>query len=145
MIQHSSILMADQDFDVTAPEAEEVEGLELEEDELDSEAEDFSDHLRVVEELDPEEDKLDPGVELVLEHVEEYLDFTQTLSLAREIVASLSEKLLESDKPVNANDAMILGAKLALLSSATEMLIDVDAVEFEEGEQDVDSDEAEQA
>jgi hypothetical protein len=145
MIQHSSILMADQDFDVTAPEAEEVEGLELEKDELDSEAEDFSDHLRVVEELDPEEDKLDPGVELVLEHVEKCLDFTQTLSLAREIVASLSEKLLESDKPVNANDAMILGAKLALLSSATEMLIDVDAVEFEEGEQDVDSDEAEQA
>ena len=113
--------MAEQDFDVTTPEAEDVVGLELEEDELDPEVEDF------------------------LDQVAESLEFFQSLSLAQEIIAMLSAGLLEAGGPASVDDAMALGANLARLDAAAQLLADVEPVEFEQSEEGEGSSEAEQA
>jgi hypothetical protein len=121
LIQHSSILMAEQDFDVTTSEIGEAEGLEFEEDELDPKVEDF------------------------LDKPAESLEFFQSLSLAQEVIAMLSADLLGAGGPASVDDAMALGANLARLDAAAQLLADVEPVEFEQSEEGEDSDEAEQA
>ncbi len=113
--------MAEEDFDVTTSEIGEVEGLEFEEDELDPKVEDFLDKLA------------------------ESLEFFQSLSLAQEVIAMLSAGLLEAGGPASVDDAMALGANLARLDAAAQLLADVEPVEFEQFEEGEDSDEAEQA